>query len=175
MVFCIRDTIVLYMNERPWMRAFIEDGFSRDQAGVSEYIRRHLPKAYALPAPSTEPSDEQLRRIFPKTRVRLNLAPFRPPVPKTPLALPASSSHLPLPPPPVPLPKPPLLHLLFESAHTAALAKPAMPVMKAAAKAKHMGKANAVIARPRSRTLARAKSLAAKAVSKAPFLPAAQS
>ena len=34
----------------------------------------------------------------------------------------------------------------FESTHTAALAKPAMPVMKAAAKTKHMGKAEAGVA-----------------------------
>ena len=49
-----------------------------------------------------------------------------------------------------------MMQLLFETAHTAALAKPAMPIMKAAAKAKHVAKAKAVIAGPKRRTLARA-------------------
>ena len=51
-LFAIRDTIVLFMNERPWMKAFIEDGFSRDQAGISKYIKNIYPKRllYRYPA-----------------------------------------------------------------------------------------------------------------------------
>ena len=92
----IRDTIVLFLNERPWMRAFIEDGFSRGQEGVSDYILAHLPKAYALPAPSTVPTDDHLRLIFPKTRINLNFAAFRAPPPKPPchfLRVPVVHSH----------------------------------------------------------------------------------
>ena len=116
----IRDTIVSFVNQRPWMRAFIEDGFSRDQAGVSDYIRSHLPPGYALPLPSTLPTDDQLRIIFPNTRINLNFAAFRAPPAKAPLPLPASSSGaLPLPlPPPVAPPIVPRFALCCESAHT---------------------------------------------------------
>ena len=174
-LFIVRDTILHVMNGRPWMHAFREDGFARDQAGISEYIKKHLPKSYALPAPNHEPSDAELRRVFPKTRVHLHLAPFRPPVAKTPLPLPPSSSHLPLPLPPAAVPKAPLLHLLFESAHTAALAKPSMPVLKAPPKAKALGKAKAIVARAKFKSSARAKSLSGKASPKAPSIPAAPS
>ena len=174
-LFCIRDTIVLFMNERPWMGAFREDGFSRGQSGISKYIKKHLPVAFVLPLPSIEPSDEQLRSIFPKTRRNLQLAPFRCPVPKTFAALPASSSHLPLPPAPVPKTKAPLLLVLFESSHTAAMAKPAMPSMKAKAKAKPKGKGIVGLSVPKSRNRARAKSTPAVAVSKAPSIVSALS
>ena len=160
----IRDTIVLFLNERPWMRAFIEDGFSRDQQGVSSYIHSHLPRGFVLPLPSTEPSDAQLRIIFPKTRINLNFAVFRAPPPKAPLPLPASSSAaLPLP-PPVPLSFVPRLPLGFESPYTASLAKPAMPIMKSSAKAVHGAKAKSRIGMTKAKFPARVPSKASSAV-----------
>ena len=141
---------------------------SHEASQVSANTLRHLPEAFTLPLPSIEPSDEQLRSISPKTRRNLQLAPFRCPVPKTLAALPASSSHLPLPAVPVPKTNAPLLLVLFESSHTAAMAKPAMPSMKAKAKAKPKGKGSVVLSVPESRNRARAKPTPGVAVSKAP-------
>ena len=166
----IRDTIVSFMNERPWMRAFIEDGFSRDQAGVSDYIRSHLPPGYALPLPSTSPTDDQLRIIFPKTRINLNFAAFRAPPAKAPLPLPASSSGaLPLPLPPlVPRLVVPSLASCCGPAHTASLAKPAMPIMKAKAKAVHGPKAKSRVGVPKAKFAVQGPSGSSSAVPKAP-------
>ena len=166
----IRDTIVLFMNERSWTRAFIEDGYSRGQVGVSDYILAHLPKAYALPAPNTEPTDDQLSIVFPKTRVHLDFAAFRPPPPKAPLPLPASSSgDIPL----HPLAPPPMarsMPLGFETSNTAAMAKPAMPVMKSLAKGRPVSKAKSIVRVPRPKVLALASSSVSISVSKAPVL-----
>jgi hypothetical protein len=166
----IRDTIVSFLNVRPWMRAFIEDGFSRDQAGVSDYIRSHLPPGYALPLPSTPPSDAQLRLVFPKTRINLNFAAFRTPPAKASLPLPASSSGaLPLPlPPPVPPPNVRRFALCCESAHTASLAKPAMPIMIAKAKAVHGPKAKSRVGVPRAKFAAQVAAGSSRVLPKAP-------
>jgi hypothetical protein len=158
----IRDTIVLYMNERPWMNAFSDNGFSRDQRGLSVYISSHLPRDFLLPVPSLEPSEHQLRVVFPKTRTKLNVFAFRPKAKPMPMALPASSSHLPLP-APLPVPKHPMLSLTFETSYTASTAKPAMPILSARAKAVAGVKPKAKVAAPKRVRVAQAKRVPPKA------------
>ena len=75
---CVYRAIRYVLQGQRWALAFDRDGFGHGQSGVAIYIRRQLQLEDMVVVSASLPSDEQLRKCFPR-RARVYIAGLLPP------------------------------------------------------------------------------------------------
>ena len=162
----VQSAVDQVLNQRHWMKAFSQNGYSQSQTRVCDFIRKHISADFSWSLSSVMPSEDQLRIIFPSHRTLLDVKVFMPPpllaLGHHPVLLaimdaPESSTLV--------LPKRSNSGLVFETSDTASRAKPCGPVLK---------HAPACPSKPKAAPITAKSSMVSKALAASP-LPSAPS